>query len=223
MGEMGQEFVRLNSSIVRLTADDVLRGMEGTTPALALIRSKCKFVGYDSVRRGPNGPVVSMSTLLRVWLGSENECPVAFTKGARDVALSVTNEEAVACARYATTMFEAWGRGEDSKRLWSSLNLALCAWLWRRCVIAPAHLYTDAKRWTKITQEEFRACMMSLAAHPTYNDWLSGRGLTERNRSPAYDRIKGIVADRLREERGVNKVMLPQPAWHSSHNRRQHG
>lgn len=214
MGEMGEEFVRLNSCIVQLKADDVLRGMEGTTPNLATLRKRCSFIGYDSIRRSDKGgPVVSMSALLRVWLGSETECPVAFTKGARDVALSMTAEETQHLCKFANCVFDAWGRSEDSKRLWSSLNLALCAWLWRRCVIAPPHLLTSAKRWTRITPEEFKLCMMGLAADPHYNDWLSGRSLAERNRSPAMDRIRKIVAKRLCEERGVAKVFLPTAAW----------
>lgn len=216
MAEMGKEFVDSNSSFVRFKADDVLRGMEGTTPALQLIRAKCKFVGYDMIRRNENsGPVVSMSTILRVWMGSDNNCPVAETAGARDVATRITHEEATALCRFANVVFSAWGRTADAKRLWGTLNLALCAWFWRRSVIAPPALYTKTKRWTVLKEEEFKVGMMALAADDTYNDWLANRPMTDRNRPPAWNRIKSIVVPRIADQRGVSSkvIMLPSAEW----------
>src|SRR3977135_3009775 len=52
MAEMADEFVRLNSALVRMRPDDVLRGLESTSPALKQLRADCNFVGYDQIRRG---------------------------------------------------------------------------------------------------------------------------------------------------------------------------
>src|SRR5919108_2111434 len=73
--DMGEEFVRQNSSLVHMRPDDYLRGLEGTYEPLEYIRRHCPFVGYDQVRRGPKSPVVGMSVLLRCWFCSEKETP----------------------------------------------------------------------------------------------------------------------------------------------------
>jgi hypothetical protein len=214
MGEMGEEFVRLNTQLVRLRPDDILRGMEGSSDAIAHIRGKCPFVGYDMIRRGDRSPILGMSLLLRLWMSSANETPTGGGASTMELVSLLTLEEAQECAKFVTILYEAWGRSEDSRRLWTGLNLVLCAWLFRRCVLAPPHLVSSAKRWTKMTRDEFRICMMALAADPTYSDWLTGRALTERNRSPAYHRMKNIVAIRLRDHRKQpGKPLLPQPAW----------
>ena len=65
----------------------------------------------------------------------------------------------------------------------------------------------------------FRKCLMSLSADAGYADWLVGRKLGDRDRSPAYSRIKQIFTGRIMDELKVdrNKVFLPQPPWmHSS-------
>jgi hypothetical protein len=43
-------------------------------------------------------------------------------------------------------------------------------------------------------------------------DWLVGRMLNDRDRSPCYQRIKGIFQKRVEQEKG-SKPRLPQPAW----------
>src|SRR5687767_8223986 len=65
MAEMGEEFVNLNSQLVRMRPDDILRGMEGSNIGLTMIRKACEFVGYDMIRRGASAPILSMSTMLR--------------------------------------------------------------------------------------------------------------------------------------------------------------
>lgn len=65
--EMGEEFVRLNSSIARMGPDDILRGMEGTIDNLKTIRKACPFIGYGNVRRNENSPVLSMSVAIKAW------------------------------------------------------------------------------------------------------------------------------------------------------------
>src|ERR1039458_1876052 len=75
MAELGEEFVNLNSQLVRMRPDDILRGLEGVVPALARIRSACPCIGYDFVRRNAQAPIVSMSAILRQWKGSSFEVP----------------------------------------------------------------------------------------------------------------------------------------------------
>lgn len=67
MAEMGEEFVRLNSQLVRMRPDDILRGLESSLPSLQAVRAACPFVGYDMIRRGDRCPILSMSAVLRAW------------------------------------------------------------------------------------------------------------------------------------------------------------
>jgi hypothetical protein len=53
---------------------------------------------------------------------------------------------------------------------------------------------------------------MSISADSTYVDWLLGRHIGERDRSPCYRRIKDIFAARLEAIQG-KKPLLPQPSW----------
>ena len=48
---MAEEFTRLNSSMVKMRPDDLLRAMESSTLSLQMIRKHCDFVSYDQVRR----------------------------------------------------------------------------------------------------------------------------------------------------------------------------
>ena len=45
MADMGEEFVRLISRLVVMRQDDILRGLEESTPALKTIRNRCPFIG----------------------------------------------------------------------------------------------------------------------------------------------------------------------------------
>jgi hypothetical protein len=122
MGEMAREFVHLNSALVRFNPDDILRGLEPSNTALQLIRRKCKFVGYDMVRRGENSPMLSMSVFIRVWEGSAHETPRV--RGAV-VALETFNaDETDNAIDFITLCHDAWGRDREYWRLWSSLNPA---------------------------------------------------------------------------------------------------
>lgn len=205
MADMGQEFVNLNSQLVRLDADDILRGLESSSTALTAVRKKCPFVGYDNVRRGAGTPLLSMSALLRCWLGSAAEAPTA--KGSvTEIAKIVSNEDAAGIADFLTIAIGAWGKDPEHYRLWGNLNLALCMWLYRRIVVT-----RHSPRTTLLTKEQFGKCLMSLAADAHYSEWLLGRQLTERDRPPAYRRIKEAFVKRLAEEMPGKKAVLPAP------------
>lgn len=210
MAEMGEEFVRLNSQLVRMRPDDILRGLEGSNPALSYLRAQCPFIGYDMVRHGPNAPMVSMSALLRCWKGSDGEVPsttggTAFSAARLGPSLSM--EDSHKLADFMKLVFEAFGKDPEYNRLWGSLNIILCMWMYRNTVLSQF-----SKKTPKLSRDAFKKCLMSLSATGTYLDWLLGRQLGERDRSPAYSRLKSIFSKRLLEDTGKT-VYLPQPAW----------
>lgn len=212
MAEMGNEFVNLNSSLVRMRPDDVLRGLEESTPVLRKIRDRCQFVGYDMIRRSPTTAMLSMSTALRLWEGSVPQAPIAVSKSAVNLAVELSEESAAKMTVFLGIVYEAWGMDEGAKRLWSSLNLSLCMWLWRRLVDDTTR---RTSRYVVLRNEQFKRCMMSLAADASYNDWLFGRALGDRDRPPAYLRIKQIIVRRLLEDKfsPTKKILLPHPTW----------
>lgn len=213
MADMGAEFVDLNSQIVRMRPDDVLRGLEESTPVLGLIRRRCPYVGYDQIRRNEKCPVVSMSALLRVWVGSAPETPQTGSVSAAHLATDLTEESAEQLVEFLQNAIAAWGRGADVARLWGNLNLSLCMWLWRRLVLDTHR--AGGKKAVVLKPGEFKHCLMALAADPDYNQWLIGRNVNDRDRAPAYTRLKKIFQQRMKENRG-EVVKLPQPAWASA-------
>jgi hypothetical protein len=212
MADAGEEFVRLNSQLVRMRPDDILRGLEASVPALVEIRRRCPFVGYDMIRRGPTSPIVSMSMVLRAWRGSSTDVPSphGVAASASSLAQTLTDEEARPLIDFLTLAAEGFGRDPEYARLWGSLNVILCMWLYRRMVLSQYSPKTP-----RLTKEQFKKCMMSLSANEDYLDWLVGRHLGERDRSPAYNKIKTTFAQRIDIDTG-KKPLMPSPAW-SSH------
>lgn len=215
--EMADEFISLNSHIVTFKPDDFMRGLEKMCPPVAYVKKNLPYVGYDMIRRGPKSPILSMSLLLRTWVGSVPEVPKTGVGSAQLVARSITMEDAKLLVKVVNHLYSAWGRGDDTKRLWSTLNLVLCFWLYRRLVHAPP---SAQKRSVKLTEDEFEKCMMALGASSKYCDWLTGRNFNERDRNPAFQRIKEIIARRLMDARGLStRPLLPQPSWATGHAR----
>jgi hypothetical protein len=209
MAEMGAEYVRLNSSLVKMRPDDILRGLEASLPALQRLRKKCPFVGYDMIRRNERSPILSVSAILRVWIGSRQDVPSSTGSSAQSIATDAfTDDEADLCVDFLTLCLEAWGRDPEYARLWSSLNLIICAWLYRRLVLG----HGASALAVRLTREQFRKCLMTLSADGAYIDWLLGRQLGERDRSPAYHRIRNNFVKRIESDTG-RKPKLPAPAW----------
>jgi hypothetical protein len=207
MPEMGEEFVNLNSQLVRMRPDDILRGLEGTIESLSKIRKHCSFVGYDMIRRSDRAPIVSMSALLRCWLASHTEVPRNAGIPAQQLAMTLTEDESDNIVQFLDLAFQAWGRDEQYARLWGSLNLIICMWMYRRMVVTQYSPKTP-----RLTKDMFRKCLMSVSSTGDYLDWLVGRKMSERDRSPCYARLKAIFAKRIEVELG-SKVFLPAPAW----------
>jgi hypothetical protein len=211
MKEMADEFVAVNSHIVKFTPDDILRGLEESNEPLRLIRQRCPFVGYGNIRRNTSSAILSMSSLLRAWAGSASECPVGGGKSALHLAEDLTHDDAENLCTALSILYSAWGNDVGYAKLWNGLNLILCFWLWRNTVV---------KRYSPNTalleKEQFKRCMMSLSADEKYLDWLLGRNMSDRDRSPAYSKIKAISIRRIHADTG-KKVRLPKPDWCTSH------
>lgn len=210
MAEMGDEFVNLNSQISKMRPDDILRGLEASYEPLRKIRRRCPFVGYDMIRRSEKSPVLSMSAAIRCWVGSGTEVPRSSCGSAATLARTFSGEEADQLIKFLDCAIAAWGRDAQYARLWSSLNLSLCMWLYRRLVIAPYSSKTQ-----RLSDDQFTKCLMSVSATEMYVDWLLGRNLGNRDLSPAYGRLKGIFVSRLEHDTG-KRHLLPQPAWASN-------
>lgn len=211
MAEMGEEFVILQSSLVRMRPDDILRGLEATLQPLVELRKRCPFIGYDQIRRCTNSPVVSMSSAIRCWVGSANEVPAAGGDSVTALARDLTQDDADHMIQFFNSMAAAWGRDQEYWRLWSNINVTIVAWLWRRTVLSQY-----SQKSVRLTVAQFIECAMSLSADGGYLSWLVGRQLSDRDRSPAYARIKSIFAARVKERTGKPAV-FPAPPWSSSH------
>lgn len=209
MADMGEEFVNLNSQLVKMRPDDILRGLEGSNEGLQYIRKECSIVGYDMIRRGDRSPVLSMSALLRVWYGSDTEVPASVSAGVTSLAKKLTLDEAHTLVKFLRHAQEAWGRDSEYYRLWGALNFTICAWIYRRMVLS-----NWSPRTVKLTHEQYKKCLMSVSADSGYLDWLVGRQLGERDRSPCYSRVRAIFVKRLEQETG-KKYLMPAPAWAS--------
>lgn len=215
MADMAQEFVRLNESLVKMRPDDILRGLENSIPLLKHIRRSCEFVGYDQIRRGcGSGPIVSMSALLRCWNSASNETPSP--NGSQSAANLAKNLDQVSVQNliaFLATAHSAWGRDPEYYRLWGNLNLILCMWLWNRLVTDRDR--SGNKRYVVLNIPEFKKCLMSVSAESDYVEWLVGRNIGDRDRSPCYTRLKSIFVRRLTDDSKGKRPSLPSPAWAS--------
>jgi hypothetical protein len=211
MADMGEEFVRLNSQLVKFGPDDILRGLEAASPVLNMIRSNCEYVGYDNVKRNTNGrgAIVGMSMLIRSWAASSMDNP-ACSRSAQDLLKEMDDTSTGNLVAFLQIAHSAWGRDPENWRLWSTLNLTMCMWLYRRLVVDRER---GTRRYIVLNADLFRKCLMSLSAEGNYSDWLLGRHMNERDRGPCYNRIKTIFVRRLNSELHGKKVLMPQPAW----------
>lgn len=211
MADMGEEFVKLNSSIVRMNPDDIMRGMEGTVAVIHNLREACSFVGYENIRRTPDAPVLSLSSAVRCWVGSHAETPKAAVGSALSVVTGMSVEEGDELAKFLKVAWSAWGRDAANYRLWAGLNLCMAMWMWRRLVTDRDR--AGMKRYVLLNTDLFKKCLMQVSANADYIDWLAGRTMTERNRAPCYQKLKTEFVMRLRSEMKQKKINLPQPAW----------
>lgn len=210
MAEMAEEFERLNSQLVIMRPDDKLRALEHSNDAIRRIRKKCQFIGYDNIRRdSKNAPVLSMSTFIRAWTGCRGELP-RMGLPAKDAVKEMDAADTDNAIDFALLAFEAWRRDPEFFRMWGGLNLAICMWLYRRMVLNEGS--TGASRWTKLNREEFRRGLLALSAEPSYLEYLFGRNVSDRDRTPTYNRAVQIMSKRFRAE-GKSDIRFPRPTW----------
>lgn len=207
MAEMGEEFVRLNSSLVRMKPDDMLRGMEASLESIQALRKAYPWIGYDNIRRGNNAPILSLSVVLRAWFGSKFETPVRGTETPITIASEMTRDEINNLIAFLACAYDAWGRDDEFRLLWGQLNMGLCMWLFRRTVLA-----SYGQRGIRLTMVNFRKGLQALSADEGYLDWLSGRMFRDLHRTPAYTRLTSIIARRLEADAG-KKMAFPRPPW----------
>lgn len=212
MEAMSDEFLDLNSALVRMKLDDFLRGLEATNPHLAAIRRACPFVGYDRVRTSEGRLLLSMASAIRVWFGSAGSCPNS-GPGSTDAAKMLDAGQVRDLTDFLKACYEAWGRDKGNYRLWGMLNLGVLMWLWRRSVLGQGQ--DSGSRATRIGREDFIRCLMALSASQRYVDWLGGRLLKDRDRSPCYAKIRDLFSNRL-VEAGHKKPRFPQDDWAKS-------
>lgn len=214
LGDMGLEFVRLNSSLVRMKNDDIFRALEGSNEFLALIRKRCPFIGYSNIRQEGSKVLLAMAVAVRTWFGTEGDTPTPGPSSTESVPLL----DKVSTDRLITVLglcFEAWGRDQENYRLWGILNLALVMWLWRRLVLKEGlPQRRGGVSIVSLNNEQFRQCLMALSANKLYVEYLAGRTLKERDRGTTYNRLKAIFAGRL-GGMGLGKPFLPIPEWAS--------
>lgn len=207
MAELAKEFTRLNGYIARMSNDDLLRAAEEYVPALGKIRTACPFVGYHAVRKNRSSPMITMSQVLRCWaISSSDSCMTNPVGSVVEVAESLTDESVESLIRFLTCVYEAWGDSKEYLRLWSGLNLTLCMWCWRRMV--EREKFATTSRYDFVNIRDFTKCLMALSTG-TYIDWLLNRRLSDRDRGPAYDRIRKLWFRALAPQ----KVRFPYPDW----------
>jgi hypothetical protein len=212
LADMAIDFVELNTRLVTFQPDDNLRAYEGSSEGLQTIRRLCPFVGYGNIKRNYSSSLLSMSAVLKQWYGSANETPAMGQTRSTDVARMLTVEDAEKIAAFLNTALTAWSRDPAYSRLWLSLNITVCMWMWRRLVLDKER--PGNRRYIVLTPEQFKRCLMSLSADQNYLDWLVGRTMSERDRGPAYGRIKALFGARILEDT-AQKARFPQPAWHT--------
>jgi len=66
-----------------------------------------------------------------------------------------------------------------------------------------------------LTPDQFKRCLLSVSADKEYVDWLIGRTITDRDRSPCYKRLRNTFINRMRIDQMVN-LKLPSPTWYAS-------
>ena len=210
MADAAEEFVRLNTALVKMRPDDVLRGLEFERCRAANHSQELRICRLRSNSAGPKVPILSMSAVIRCWSASAYEAGSNAGVGAAAIAQSdpTAAQELIV---FLLTAHAAWGRDPEYYRLWGNLNLVLCMWLWRRLVMDKERI---GKRYVLLGPAQFKQCLMALSADTNYLDWLIGRNVGDRDRGPCYSRIKSLFITRL-SIGTKNKPLMPAPAWAS--------
>lgn len=210
MADMAEDFKRVNARLVPFKPDDLLRACELSHQFLKELRDRCPFIGYGNIRRYEDrSPTLSVSIALKCWFGSGQPTP-----GAQGQAVGLLDQlddiQSQNLSVFLIMAHKAWGSDRQYGRLWANLNLTMCMYLYRKLVLDPSN------RRAPLPKEMFGKALMSVSANGPYIDWLSGRSISERDRSPCYKRLKSIFVERLTQEYNGKLFKLPSPDWASS-------
>jgi len=209
LAEMGEAFDDANGHIASMRPDDHLRALESSLPVLAELRAAAPILGYDVTRRNSvTAPILSTSMVLRCWATSAHETPTLLRGPAPELARALTREEARNLAAFLALTLSAWGRDIEFRPLWGGLNLTLCMWLFRQQVLNP----NPGRGVAKLSGSQFLKLLTALGASSAYLEWLPGRILDERQRTPCYRKITSLFNARWRAETEKALKML-KPAW----------
>ena len=206
LAEMGQKFRDLNRNLVSMEADDQLRSLEEDVESLKEIRRVCPFIVYG--REKKKKTTLSMSVAIRAWFGALTDIPTWPSEASYELVTNLNKEMTEDLTFFMNLCHSAWGDEPRKAKLWGFLNLIVCAWLYRRLVLSP-----NSSRSVKLTAKEFQACLVAIGNDQEYVDWLVGRNVAVRDRSPCYTRVKSIIVDYLAQANKGVRPSLPAPDW----------
>ncbi len=214
MAEMGEYFVKLNKKLAPLKPDDLLRGREGNNPHLRAIREACPFIGYEKNRYTKETIMLSMSAAIRTWFGS-GAVPAGGPNADR-AAMLLNEDQAEAIIGFFKACEKAgWVNSQPgTERLWSSLNLGIHMWIWRKMV-----LNADSRGarggYTALTPSQYAECMKD-CLDPAYTKFLYSRSLRYQDRVPTYNYIQDLFLNGGLERCKIAGPKFPEPlGWES--------
>lgn len=211
MREMAEEYKELNSKLRVTTADDVLKAIAYDDPNMIRIAEACPWIGYDLTGKENRAKyLLSMSAAIRTWIGSNGVVPSNGPKASEIVEKMMSSEMASQIVDFFSACVEAGWLAPQAKRLWSTLNLGIVMWMWRRLVLGESVQRSHGGiKPMVMTREEFVVCMAYLVEEKYLHD-LVGRSLQYRDRVPCYDRIKGLFTEAL-VQNGRTNPRFPMP------------
>lgn len=210
---MSDRYVELQRKIRGNSPNDMLKGLEASTESLQVLRKRFPAVGYTSTRPDSKHHKgrVSAKAALQAWYGSKPETPGRKTPPPFEIAKQLTVEEAHQLANFLRLAHSAWAFDPNYLNLWGSLNLTLCLWLYRRCVLDPVQGFPD------LTPEQFASCLTALPSEKIggvnpYAMFLYRKGLRELDRGPVYMQVTRVFTATLRANHKL-RVKFPKPEW----------
>jgi hypothetical protein len=206
--KMALRFDKLQRHMAKMKPDDGLRALEHSVPVLAYIKKSCLFVGYGKIQRAESTSAsLSMSVLVRCWVGSESAVPTSSPGAARELVQAMDQSTAERCVEFATLAFRAWENNSEFGPLWGTVNLTLCIWLYRRMVLAPS---TEVK---PMTREQFGRFLMALT-DDDYIEFLRGKQMTRNSRNAVMTRLETRLTTFLKKvDPKVRRPCLPKRDW----------
>lgn len=212
MADLSDAFVNLNSQLNATKPDDILRALAASNEDLQAIEAACPFIGYDLTGAAKKSKLLSMSSAIRTWFGSGGLVPAGGPPALDIVRKFLSKEQADAMIDFYSACVEAGWHNEQFRRLWSTLNLGIVMWLYRRVVRGEVIRYQGGGHKPMVlTRGQFIVCMSTLI-NGEYLEWLKGGSLRARDRVPCYTHIKDLFAVAL-EKMGIKDPRFPMAQW----------